>query len=388
MYVTRPLSLYYNSPDAITEMPPEGPNSGILVIEDPEAEEKKTCFFGLFNTTRLSDTPFPQNKMIKVRYSTGAGENQRTYYDDAYFIPALGKPLSSNHYYVVRAHGRYKGKTCTCSKEEDMSTFCLCTFIDDIKPSPFDHRNIYQQVEIVPQNNRFRAVSVVSDGIPQRFLRRKGWRAYTSRPSHYSLKVVNGMNTSLRMQMPPLDFVIKTKFSPSLVVGKWYCPYIFVKEGERLKDQMKMSMFYEMTLEQYWEEIFTDENFFDDGKVVNVDVMVRKEVAMLDGNEDVKENFDIVEGVIWFMPTNSLVKGIGLSLPIWERIRWEEGRGGYVGDEKKEKVKRIELYEGKDRWRNFGCYVLVERFVLRRMDGSLALSYEFKHTDKIRIKWE
>jgi hypothetical protein len=29
----------------------------------------------------------------------------------------------------------------------------------------------------------------------------------------------------------------------------------------------------------------------------------------------------------------------------------------------------------------------VERFLLRRMDGSLALTCEFRHTDKIKAKW-
>lgn len=109
MYVTRPLSLYYNTPSAVTEPPAEGPGSGILVIEDREAEEQATCCWGLCRTARLYDTPFPQNKMIKVRYTTGQGKNSHTYRDDVYFIPVVGQPLSSNRYYVVRAHGKHKG---------------------------------------------------------------------------------------------------------------------------------------------------------------------------------------------------------------------------------------------------------------------------------------
>jgi len=109
MYVTRPLSLYLNSPNAVTEPPPEGPNSGILVIEDAEAAAQATRWWGMVWTSRLFDTPFPQNRMIKVRYSTGSGNNRHTYRDDAYFIPVINQPLSSNRYYVVKAHGKHAG---------------------------------------------------------------------------------------------------------------------------------------------------------------------------------------------------------------------------------------------------------------------------------------
>lgn len=51
-------------------------------------------------------------------------------------------------------------------------------------------------------------------------------------------------------------------------------------------------------------------------------------------------------------------------------------------------MKRIEEFGGVGEWRKFGCYVLVERFVLKRMDGSLVLTYDFKHTHHVRTKWE
>ncbi|ONK69430.1 uncharacterized protein A4U43_C05F22810 [Asparagus officinalis] len=398
MYVTRPLSHYYNSPAAMAEPPPEGPGSGILVIEDAAAEEQATCCWGMLRTTRLFTTPFPQNKMIKVRYSTGAGESRRTYRDNVYFIPAVGQPLSSNRYYVVRSRGRRKGNTCTCSNEEEVRTFCFCTLVNDVEPTPFDHRNIYQQVEILPYEDTFRlvsrkgcfrAVSIASDGIPPKFLRRKGWEAYTSKPSHYTLGEALGINTTLRIQMPDLNFPISTKYSPSLVVGKWYCPYVFVKEREGLEDQMKRSMFYEMTLEQFWEEIYSTENYNGyKENVVEVGVSVKRETALWNGREIVNDDVENVNGVVWFKPVGSMSNEFGLSLPIWERMRWEEARGGWNGGEKVERVEKLELYEGERGWKKFGCYVLVERFVLKRMDGSLALTYDFKHTSKIRVKWE
>jgi hypothetical protein len=51
-------------------------------------------------------------------------------------------------------------------------------------------------------------------------------------------------------------------------------------------------------------------------------------------------------------------------------------------------VKRVEEFGGDGGWKKFGCYVLVERFVLRRMDGSLVLTNDFKHTHQVRSKWE
>ena len=107
MYVTRPLSLYRRDPSALSLPPPEGPNSGILVIQDEEAEP--TCCFGLFFSKRVKDLPFPQNKNLKVRYVSGSGENQNVHINRVVFIPVLNQPLSSNLYYVIERGGRNKG---------------------------------------------------------------------------------------------------------------------------------------------------------------------------------------------------------------------------------------------------------------------------------------
>ena len=68
MYVTRPLSLYRKSPDALSLPPPEGPNSGYLVLQDEESET--TSCFGLCKERDIRDLPFPQDKNLTVRYST------------------------------------------------------------------------------------------------------------------------------------------------------------------------------------------------------------------------------------------------------------------------------------------------------------------------------
>lgn len=103
MYVTKRLSMYKRNPSALSLPPPEGPNSGILIIQDEEAEP--TCCFGLFKSDEVEDLPFPQNKNLSVRYTT----NGDTSTNRVIFIPALNQPLSSNQYYVIERRGRHKG---------------------------------------------------------------------------------------------------------------------------------------------------------------------------------------------------------------------------------------------------------------------------------------
>ncbi|KAF5764041.1 hypothetical protein HanRHA438_Chr15g0699681 [Helianthus annuus] len=106
MYVTRSLSHYKTSPEALYH-PPEGPNSGYLVIQDEESE--RHTFFGLFKDRYLVGLPFPQNKTLTTRYSSGVGQNQHTSFDEVVFIPVLNQPLSSNRYYAIKLHGSHKG---------------------------------------------------------------------------------------------------------------------------------------------------------------------------------------------------------------------------------------------------------------------------------------
>ncbi|GFZ21476.1 hypothetical protein Acr_29g0006380 [Actinidia rufa] len=58
------------------------------------------------------------------------------------------------------------------------------------------------------------------------------------------------------------------------------------------------------------------------------------------------------------------------------------GRERRVRGEKREEVvngrEEFDVVMGDEGWSRFGCYVLVERFVLRRMDGSVVLTYDFK----------
>uniref|UniRef100_A0A0E0AVA5 Uncharacterized protein n=1 Tax=Oryza glumipatula TaxID=40148 RepID=A0A0E0AVA5_9ORYZ len=74
-------------------------------------------------------------------------------------------------------------------------------------------------------------------------------------------------------------------------------PFMFINDGgeQRLKDQVKRCMFYEMTLEQRWEEIYSCDNTHwgsisgkqpDDE--VKVNVTVRRSTALLGGTYAVR----------------------------------------------------------------------------------------------------
>ncbi|KOM46043.1 hypothetical protein LR48_Vigan06g134900 [Vigna angularis] len=384
MYVTRPLSMYKRNPGALSE-PPAGPNSGYLVIFDEEAQTY-SCF-GLCKDSTISDLPFPQDKNLTINYGSDD--------EEALFVPVLNQPLSSNRYYVIRKTGKHQGEASTSSKEEDMGTCLCCSFVSDVKSRPLDPSDVYQQVEIIKKNYGFQAKSVASDGLPAGLLRNKGWTAYGRTPSNYHLREALGANDSLRAKLPGVNFPLSNDRSESVVVGKWYCPFMFVKEGIRLKEQMKKSVFYELTLEQRWEKIFSKENNEHSGEnhAVFIDVVVQTEVAKVAGKEAVWDEDGVDnEKVVWFRSfgDGTSERSVGLSLEIVNGMKWEQERVGWIaGNERQVRVERGEKFEGTiNKWVKFGCYVLVESFILRAMDGRLVLSYEFRHKHQIKCKWE
>ncbi|KAI6686259.1 hypothetical protein NL676_032172 [Syzygium grande] len=394
MYVTRPLSMYRKHPEALSEAPPAGVGSGYLVIQDEEAQNFR--FFGLCKDSELYDFPFPQNKDLTVRHteshSNGQGGTSTTSsHDEVFMIPVVGQPLSSNQYYAIRRRGKHKGEAHANSTEEDKGT-CLCfRYVRDKKPSPLDPDDIYQQFVIYRREiwgfRGFHAKSVAPDGYPPSFLRRKGWTLHGKTPRNFLLDDdAPGVNDSQRSKLPSLDFSIDRKSSDPVVVGKWYCPFMFIKDGE-VGDQIKTSAFYEMTLQQRWEQVHACENYASEGNAVEVDVLVQKEAIAVFGEEAGEGN--VSDGVTWF---RSRTRVIGLSMLIVERMRWEEERVGWVKErEKSVRVKKAEEFiksELSEGWKRFGCYVLVESFVLKRMDGTLVLAYDFKHTHQVRSKWE
>lgn len=269
-------------------------------------------------------------------------------------------------------------------------------YVKDVKPKPLDPSDLSQQVEIIPKKPYcFSAKAVTSDGFPPGFLRNKNWHVNMSTPRHYRLNEALGLNSSLRAHFPNFDFPLLNGCSASVIVGKWYFPFMFVKEATlNLKDQMKKSMFYEMTLEQRWEKIFSSDNDNNNEKnVVFVDVDVQTEKVYVAGREAVLNEREVSSnGVLeWFMSFDGAGNDsrVGVSMLVVERIKWEEERVGWLGwEERKMEVEKNKEYGGISRWTKFACFVLVERFVLKRMYGSAVLIYEFKHTHNIESKWK
>lgn len=181
-----------------------------------------------------------------------------------------------------------------------------------------------------------------------------------------------------------------------------------------VKRQMRKSILYTMTLEQCWEEIFSCGNINVDSNssssstnnnrqstlgnnnnnnnVVNVNKDVQREVYLVGGMEGVRDDRS---GFSWFKVYNPNgrrgVMSVGLSFAIVEHMRWVLEEGGWVDGEDRDKevrVERVEENRSENGWRRFGCYVLVESFLLRRLDGSLVLKCSFRHTQRIKCKWE
>ncbi|KAI3917736.1 hypothetical protein MKW98_021498 [Papaver atlanticum] len=382
MYATRPLSLYRRDPSILSTLTKGSSISDYIVITDEETEAEDTCCWGTCKDPTVGEFPFPQNKIVNVVYTSGSGEHRRTQTDKVWFIPVLDQPLSSNRYYVITASGKYKGQTCTCSTEEDTTVCCFCNVIKDVKPRVFDHRDIYQQVEVLNKKD------VV---IPLNL--RTGWRLSTSSSYDCQLDEALGLSVSLRLRLPPdSDIVqISSKVSTPVVVGEWYCPFVFIMEGIP-KEQMNNSLFYKMTLEQSWEEIYTCENHNSAGNSVSVNVTLQKEAIRLFGDEAKKDGAQDAKGFIWYRHVNSNTERseLGLSAAIVEKMKWVQQQGGYEieGENRDVTVERVEKFLGGNEWRRFLFFVLVERFALRRMDGTIVLTWDYKHIHQTRSKWD
>jgi hypothetical protein len=255
------------------------------------------------------------------------------------------------------------------SKEEDVETFCFYNSVSEVPLHPLDISDTHQEFEIYPRRSKvtlrsgFSAKSVAEDGYPPRFLSRRWKLSASTTPSSDSCLTEEalGADDSLRSSKPEFKFSITNRCSESVVVGKWYCPFMFIKEGTHrtLKEEMRKSMFYEMTLEQKWEEISTCENDGKFGNTVNVDAVVQKEMVVIAGWEAKVDNnmMDIAENFMWFNSFNNVGEknSVGLSTAIVERMKWEQVKVGWIGGKEKEfRVKKVEVFDGNvNGWKKF-----------------------------------
>ncbi|KAM7257196.1 hypothetical protein ACFE04_012937 [Oxalis oulophora] len=290
------------------------------------------------------------------------------------------------------------------SREQEIRLcWCFPNPIHDSKPRPFDFRNLYQQFKFHRHHHSdhnhnhhtFTSTSAAHDGVPPNFLRKKGWEIVKTQKSHHLRGEALGLDVNLRSNPPVL-----TEKEPNFnVVGKWYCPFVFIKEELRMRHQMGLSPFYEMTLQQSWEVIYLIENVSNQSTaLINVDVKLKRRVDWLFGMEAKYERNRVSDhlGFVWFRvydKDRGVVK-IGLSVAIVEKIKWIQEEGGwFMEDREEERIERVvEVSRKKGResgvWKRLGCYVLVESFILRRMDGVVVLKSDFRHTHKIQCKCE
>ncbi|TQD75209.1 hypothetical protein C1H46_039250 [Malus baccata] len=400
MYVTRPLSMYKKSPEDLSLPPPEGPNSGILVIQDEEAET--TCCFGLCKSHELLDMPLPQNKNLTLRYVTQMGESQHVSHFYTAFIPVLNQPLASNRYYAIQSRGKLEGQAYTCSTDENLGTCCFCTYVRDVPSQPFNPNNIYQQYEIQQKGScnqfgGFVAKSIASDG---------PLSMYKKSPEDLSLPPPEGPNSGilviqdeeaettccfglckshelLDMPLPQnknLTLRYVTQMGQSQHVSHFYTAFI-----PGLNQPLASNRYYAIQsrgkLEGQAYTCSTDENLGTCCFCTYV-----KDVPSQPFNpNNIYQQYEIQQKGSCNQFGGFVAKSIasdGYPPKFLGRKGWE------INTSTPRDFHLVEEFGGVYKWRKFGCYVLVERFVLKRMDGSLVLTYDFRHTHHIRSTWE
>uniref|UniRef100_A0A0E0LUY8 Uncharacterized protein n=1 Tax=Oryza punctata TaxID=4537 RepID=A0A0E0LUY8_ORYPU len=383
MYATKPLSAFAGHTEAASRLPPPPPDggySGYLVVKSDEQGTDETRCWGLRSQPRVRGLPFPQNRVITVS-DPALGEYADAYADAVVFVPVPGVPPSSNRYYAVLAAGKHRGLVRACSREDDvLATGCFCRCVRDAKPRPFDPADVYQQMEIVPNKGGFTARSVAADGIPYFLYRSKRWLAYASRPKHFDdLGEALGLNDPLRsrsLTTPPAT----SPASAVAVVGRWYTPFFYIKEdGIPLKTQMDRSTFYEIVLEQRWEEAIGGAATASKRVLVGGIVEGKQEAVTTAASARTGGGGD---GYVWFSAAPwTAGQRVGVHASLWEKMLWEEQKGGWVADEEVDGcgVRKRMAGGGGAGSRS----VLVERFAVKRLDGGVVVAFDFSHVNKI-----
>jgi hypothetical protein len=116
-----------------------------------------------------------------------------------------------------------------------------------------------------------------------------------------------------------------------------------------------------VALEQLWEPVHVRSNLHSTRVLVGGSLEARQVVS-----SGAERHGD---GYVWFRAAAG--QSVGVCASVWERMRWEEYRGGWIDEEEE---------AGKVAGRS----VLVERFVVKRMDGSVVVAIDFVHLNKVR----
>ncbi|KAL8161406.1 hypothetical protein V2J09_012895 [Rumex salicifolius] len=192
------------------------------------------------------------------------------------------------------------------------------------------------------------------------------------------------MDDVLRARLPDFSFSVSYKASNPVVVGKWYWPFMFIKDQLTPKERVN-KFIAAMGPDLYCNN---DQNVAGSKNAVFVDVAVPNECVTVAEADAIQQDNDHESKVVWFSTMDERARA-GLSSLIAERMKWKEERVGWISNEgNQEKVLKVEEFGGVRRWARYGCYILVERYVLRRIDGTVFLTYSFNPTHQIRSKWD
>ncbi|KAG2297834.1 hypothetical protein Bca52824_034306 [Brassica carinata] len=378
MYVTRTLSDYRTNRKA-----PEGPNSGVLIIQDKES--KPTCCLGSCYESRLKGLPFPQNVKLTVKYNITLLAPEIVFYLLA-CVWGLVKLAGLVLVYVISAmyfDPSIESSANATEEDRDRVPFGFChRHVPEAEPQQSDPYDIYQKFEIHPPKSLSRsyfATSTDLDEVPPELIKKKYWTV------EYSTSEDNGLRDDAR-GLYRHRYNLPTILNSNVLVGKWYVPFIFVHESNA-NDHLKSTTYYPMSLYQRWEEVYYCENAYKDNREVVVNVQVEPLVVKIEGHEIEEKGGSMDENrVVWFEVAN---KKLGLNNAVIMRMEREVLNFGWTNHPQLTLIERSSRFNGGDsNWKSYRLYVLVESFVLKRRDESVVVTYEFRHADKLNTKWE
>ncbi|GJN16260.1 hypothetical protein PR202_gb03306 [Eleusine coracana subsp. coracana] len=138
------------------------------------------------------------------------------------------------------------------------------------------------------------------------------------------------------------------------------------EDGIAPPEQMGRSIFYEVLLEQGWEPV----HLLGGSKLATNHVFLDGSVK---ADQEAETAHQHNNGYVYFRTPEG--QRLGVCTMLWERILREEHRNRWVD----------EVLDDAGKFSGVGS-VLVEKFVLKRMDGSVAAAFDFLHPNKIRRK--